>query len=225
MSCLVLFQENVLNTITPVIGIPMERTVSDIAFLRFWEIARMSAVPLIQLPYGRADVNRNRIAQTFLNYPDFTHLIMLDLDHIHPLDVVERLIRFANQCDVVGGLNFQRGFPYEACAYVKIDGEYHSIAKWEGGLIKVDAIGFGCVCIARHVLEVIPPPWFETIYTPELNFPGDDMYFSQRCAAYGFDIYCDTTLTSPHIATHTIDYDFYLKTLEGVEIMEVKNDK
>lgn len=212
--------------VRPLIGIPMERTVTDIAFLRFWEIARESNIPLIQLPYGRCDVNRNRIAR-FLMSTDYTHVIMLDLDHIHPIDIAERLLRW--QVDdpkklVVGGLNFMRAKPYEACAYLKVpyDNELHSIVRWDEGIAKVDAIGFGCISFSREVFDIIPDPWFRTIYTSPNDFPGEDMYFSEQCHKYGVDIWCDTSTTSPHIGVDLVDQEFFhtYLTENPVEIVE-----
>lgn len=200
--------------IKPIVGIPMERTVSDIAFLHFWEIARMTGVPLIQLPYGRGDVNRNRLARVLMQEPEYTHLVMLDLDHVHPLDILDRLLRW--QVDdpsklVVGGLNFKRAKPYDACAYVRSDkGTLHPIAKWEDGLAKVDAIGFGCVSFSREVFDIIPDPWFQTIYNREYDFPGDDMFFCEQCEKYGVDVWCDTTTTSPHIGVDLVGQETYL---------------
>jgi len=200
--------------VKPLIGIPMERTVTDIAFIRFWEIAVYSGAPLIPLPYGRCDVNRNRLAR-FLMQTDYTHLVMLDVDHVHPVDIVQRLTRWQEEDLsrlVVGGLNFKRAHPYDACAYLRMsDGLLHAVANWGDGLAKVDAIGFGCVSFSRSVFDLIPDPWFQTVYDREDNFPGEDMFFSKLCEDRKIDIWCDTTTTSPHIGVNLIDQSFYKK--------------
>ena len=202
--------------IKPIIGIPMERNVSDIAFIRFWEIAASNGFPLIPLPYGRADVNRNRLARFFMQ-TDSSHLIMLDLDHIHPHDVVQKLLRWQVQDPkrlVVGGLNFKRAKPYEACAYLRMEDGLHPLVKWGEGLAEVDAIGFGCVSFAREVFNIVDDPWFRTIYDAENDFPGEDIYFSNECKRKGVSIWCDTTLTSPHIAVELVGQELHNKHLD-----------
>jgi len=189
----------------------MERAIShaDKVFFPFLAIAQQG-FPIIAISYGRTDVIRNKFALHLLN-SDATHLIMLDLDHVHPWDIVQRLMRpFIQDPDVrvVAGLNFRRGEPYDPCAYVLGDsGKYHPMAEWEQGLIKVDAVGTGTIAIDRRVFEELEPPWFAYDYSKVMddNWPGEDFYFSDKCRKAGIPIYVDTTVTSPHMIDAVVD--------------------
>ena len=195
--------------ITPAIGIPVERYMSTRAFLRFWQIAQQG-FPLLARNYSRCDIHRNDYGRSMLNHPEFSHLIMLDSDHIHPADVVQRLAQSVAQHPdklVIGGLNFRRTTPFDPCIF-KADGEgaLRQPATWGAGLLQVDILGHGCIIIAREVFERIPPPWWKYEYhgdysdsSKEYPFPSDDVGFSLLCAKHGIKLWCDTTLTSPHI--------------------------
>ncbi|RPJ24411.1 MAG: glycosyltransferase family 2 protein [Planctomycetaceae bacterium] len=151
-----------------VVGVPMERTMAhaDDVFFNFLAIAQ-NGVPFIKQNYTRTDVARNKMAMQLLQ-SDFTHLLMLDVDHIHPTDIVQRLARWVVADpgkQVIGGLNFRRGEPYEPCCFlIGPDGRYYAPAEWERGLVKVDIIGTGSILISREVFERMQPPWFYNIY-------------------------------------------------------------
>lgn len=185
------------------IGIPMERNVRDVAFMHFWEIARRG-YPLIHQPYGRTDVNRNVFGKTILEDDQFTHLAMLDLDHKHPYDIIERLARWAmmdrDKYQVVGGLAFRRSKPYYPCMFgYGPDGGLHWPVEWpKDTILKVHAIGHGAILIDRRVLERLPYPWWQYEYD-DPEWPTEDMYFSRLCRDAGIDIWCDTTIVSPHL--------------------------
>lgn len=191
------------------LGIPMERNVQDTAFVHFWHIAQRGW-PLIDLLYGRTDVNRNKIAR-FLLGTDFTHLLMLDLDHNHAANIVEAHARWVLDDPerlVVGGLHFRRGEPFEPCAFVYgPDGDLHAPATWEPGLYNVHAIGHGSLLVSRKVFEQLPPPWWAYTYdhAAEGVYPSEDMWFSFLCRQGGIKLWCDTTITSPHLITNTVD--------------------
>lgn len=195
----------------PAIGIPLERAIShaDKVFFPFLAIAQQG-FPIIAISYGRTDLIRNKMALHTLN-SDVTHLIMLDLDHVHPWDIVQRFMQHFirdPELRIVAGLNFRRGEPYDPCAYVRGDsGKYHPMAEWEKGLVKVDVAGTGSIAIDRRVFEEIEPPWFAYDYSKVLedNWPGEDFYFCDRCREAGIPIYVDTTLNSPHLIDAVVD--------------------
>lgn len=199
----------------PLIGIPMERTLAhaDKVFFNFLGIAQQG-FPFIQIGYGRTDLVRNRMALHLLS-TDFTHLVMLDADHIHPIDIVQRLMTsFIRKPDlrIVGGLNFRRGEPYDPCAFIRGDnGMYYPMAEWERGLIRVDALGTGCIAIDRRVFEQIEPPWFWNDYSRIMDdvWPGEDMGFAEKCREAGIMQYCDTTITSPHMIDGVVEESAY----------------
>lgn len=197
------------------IGIPMERTISQHAFFGFAEIL-CQGWPLARLEYTRNDIARCKFAE-FLLTSTFTHLLMLDSDHVHPPDIVPRLARwflaYPGEVQICGGLNFRRGEPYDPCAFIDPgDGSYRRMAEWGTGAIEVDALGTGSIMIAREVFEALPhetgQPWFGYDYSIE-GWPGTDMWFSSRCRKAGISLWCDTTTISPHIGDRFIDLTSY----------------
>jgi len=182
---------------------------ADDVFPNFWGIAA-NGVALLHQDYGRTDVVRNQLVRSFLQ-SNFTHLLMLDVDHIHPTNIVQRLARWVMlypEVKVVGGLNFRRGEPYEPCCFIKgDDGKFYAPAEWEPGLIEVDAIGTGSILIAREVFEQMEPPWFWVDYSGvwEDVWPGEDMGFSANCRRLGIKMFVDTTTTSPHMIDAVVD--------------------
>lgn len=188
------------------LAIPMERTLSyaDKVFIQFMQIAAQG-VALLKKPYTRTDIARNNYAMALLE-SDYTHVLMLDSDHIHPVDIVQRLARWVllrPDVQVVGGLNFRRSEPYEPCAFFLDENNgVSTIGSWGEGIIKVDALGTGSMLIAREVFETIEPPWFYNIY--DENYwsdihPGEDIGFALKCREAGIGQWVDTTTTSPHV--------------------------
>jgi glycosyltransferase involved in cell wall biosynthesis len=202
--------------VRPIIGVPLERTVpyADETFWAFIAIAQQG-YPFIQLPYTRVDVARNKFAMHVLN-SDFTHLVMLDLDHDHRHDVVKRLVRRVEQDRkrlVVSGLNFRRGQPYEPIAFVVQDGETYSVADWEpNAIMSVDMIGCSTCIVAREVFEQLPgPPWFWNDYRGAAidNWPGEDITFSGLCRQHGIELWVDAGISSDHLIDGRVNEAVY----------------
>jgi len=197
------------------VGVPLERSMSftERTFYNFWAIAQQG-VPIIQMPYGRVDVTRNKLAISLLQ-SNFTHLLMLDIDHQHPRDIVQRLARWIitkPEIKVVGGLNFRRSEPFDpCCGFWGNDGRYYPPAEWGEGLIKVDLLGTGSILIDREVFEIIPPPWFYFDYSKVWadDWISEDVKFSMLCNEHNIDLYVDTTTTSPHITTGLVDEETF----------------
>jgi hypothetical protein len=192
-----------------VVGVPLERTVPSQVFASFWAIAQRGW-PLIDSGYGRTDVNRNTFAQTLLD-SDGTHLLMLDLDHLHAPDVVERHARWAldrPDCQVIGGMHYRRGEPFDPCAFAYgADGSLYPLADWpRGGLIEVHALGHGSLLVHRSVFEQLAPPWWGYDYgrASEGVYPTEDMYFCYLCREAGIRLWVDTSISSPHLMTTVV---------------------
>lgn len=202
-----------------VVGIPQERAMghADDVFYNFWAIAQQG-LPIIKIPYGRIDVTRNKMAIALLR-TNYTHLLMLDVDHKHPADIVQRLAGWVivnPTIQVVGGLNFRRGSPFDPCCFLRgADGYLYPPVDWAEGLIKVDVIGTGSLLIAREVFELIEPPWFFNDYRQvwKDEWPGEDIAFSDLCTKHGIDLWVDTTTTSPHMIDAWIDENTYFEHL------------
>jgi len=199
------------------VGIPVERTIPTAAFWGFLQIVQQGYA-FTCLPYMRCDVARNQIVKEFLSPANsvFTHLLMLDMDHVHPPDIVERLARHVEQDPsklVIGGLNFKRTAPFEPCFFLRAgDGQYFTLTDWRPGLLKVDILGTGSILIAREVFSRIKPPWFSYSYKADMSldnwpeaWPGVDVTFSKFCTVAGIDMWVDTTTTSPHITESLVE--------------------
>jgi hypothetical protein len=221
------------------LAVPMERTIGQLPFFGFIQIFNQGW-PLARLEYTRNDIARCQFAE-FLLKGNYTHLLMLDSDHVHPPDVVQRIARwfraYPDEVRVCGGLNFRRGAPFDPCAFVDPDGKgYRRMAQWydptaEGdfpGAIEVDALGSGSLMIAKTVLEemvakglagVPGKPFFGYNYQKD-GWPGTDMWFSELCHAAGITLWCDTTTVSPHVGDRLIDEATYRAWLRehGVDI-------
>jgi hypothetical protein len=187
-----------VTDIKPLVGIPCERTgtVNSETFAAFMRIARQGW-DQVWTDYGRIDVTRCRMAQELLK-SDHTHLIMLDADHIHPPDVVHKLLRWAvkdrDTYQIVGGLNYRRGEPYEALAFLRDEKTrvYFTFEDWpDNSIMRVAALGTGCIMIDRRVFETVPAPWFGYSYPQQytddgsFGWPTDDTYFAQKCEVAG----------------------------------------
>ncbi len=208
-----------------------ERSISyaDDVMDNLWQIAMQGVQPLF-INYSRTDLARNKAAEKLLA-SNFTHLIMLDIDHKHPIDIVQKLARWflidkfnseneKRNIQVVGGLNFRRSYPHDPCCHlISKDGAIYAPAKWDAGLIQVDDIGTGSIMIAREVFETIQPPWFFNIYDKTWAdvWPGEDIGFSHKCREYGIKLHVDTTLTSPHIITREIGEADFRAAIEKQE--------
>jgi hypothetical protein len=208
-----------------VVAVPMERTVMQLAFFGFMEISQRGW-PLAKLEYTRNDIARHKFCEFLMSHPEYTHLLMLDSDHVHPPDIVHRLARwcvaYPQEVEVIGGLNFRRGEPYDPCAFVDPgDGHFHRLAEWPQGAVNVSVLGSGSILIAKSALERIPLPWWDYQYPDHNGWPGTDMTFSNRCREEGVKLWCDTTTTSPHIGDRLIGYEDYRRYLaaHGAEMM------
>lgn len=202
--------------INVLVAIPLERQIPSESFPALWQIA-MQGYPLLSRPYSRTDVNRNEFAATLLEHPEFTHLAMFDLDQIHPPDAVERMARWVmadREKLVIGGLHFRRGAPFDPLVFMRDDGgSYHAIAEWDEGLFAAHAIGHGTLLVHRSVFERIPRPWWAYAYPNGTWQTSEDIWFCQRCWEAGIPIWVDTTLSSPHLISSTVDLDSHQRWL------------
>lgn len=169
----------------------------------------------IRLPYSRTDLARNMVAGHFMADQRFTHLLMLDCDHRHPSDIVERLSARVVEDPgrlVVSALVFRRGVPFDPCAYIAHGDNVYVPEVWDpGSLLRVDMVGTAALLISRQVFERIPRPWFAFDYShvADNQWPGEDIWFSRRCMEQGIDIWVDTGVTSPHLMDSYINEDTF----------------
>jgi hypothetical protein len=207
--------------IKPLLGILTERTMPGETFHAFCKIVGQGWDLVIQPPL-RTDLARHRMAEELLR-GDHTHLIMLDCDHNHPADIVQRLCRWVDDDatrEVVAGLTFRRCEPHDPLCFIRNGDNWYAPTEWPTGLWQVNAVGTGAICIARTVFERIPQPWFYYDYSNVEHdaWPTEDLAFCARCTDANIKIWVDTTTVSPHMGMAWIDekaFRDYLKKETG----------
>lgn len=156
----------------------------------------------------------NGIAREFLSHKHLEWLFLTNDDNICPQDSIPRLLD--REVDVVSGLYFARQAPFEPIAFDRWTWEArtggtkltrwwhrHLMKRGETGLLKVAAVGDGCLLIRRHVLETLLDPWWE--YGETFTDVCDhDVRFSRKVVEAGFELYCDLDIVVDHIATFNV---------------------
>jgi len=195
----------------------LERSVGEIAVQSALDVAAEAGrhgYMRLNIPYCRTDIARNELVNGFMKKatdPRDT-LVMLDNDHIHPVDVIARLV--AHDKPVVGGLAFRRGEPYFPCAFVRDqNGALRILQEYPKGLLEVTLTGTGAIAIQRQVFDRLseagyPWPFFRYIYKAgDPVLPSEDIYFGESCEAAEISHWLDTETVSPHITSALIDED------------------
>ena len=138
--------------------------------------------------------------QAILN--NCTHVLLVDDDMAIKPDALKKLL--AHDKDIVSGLYLSHAFPHQPLAF---DGftdkgliRYLSLNKGMGGLVKVEATGFGCVLIKTDVLKRMERPW---VRLGELNPEQwcDDIGFYWRLhkECPDVEVFVDTDVRVGHI--------------------------
>ena len=194
-------------------AVPMERAIVGECVVALMNVAQRAGelgFHRITINYARTDLARNNIAVAFLQLatdPDDT-LVMLDNDHQHPADIIERLV--AVDAPVVGALAFRRGEPYDPCFYAREpDGSLHAIVPDGPGLYECDAIGHAAIAIKRDVFDALGPqtfPWWRYEYEAGTTYmPSEDLWFCKALNAANVPIHCDASIVTPHLNIGWID--------------------
>lgn len=207
----------------------MERSIQEHAVDAMLDVATFAGhkgYVRLSIGYTRVDVARNTAVAMFqepkpakmrANSPD-DYLVMLDGDHCHPYNILDGLTR--HDLPVVGALAFRRAEPYDPLIFREdANGKLKRIDHWTGGLMQVEAVGFGAIAIKRRVFDQLAiagyePPYFRFDY--RLNNPiwsfGEDLYFAELCKKCDIAIYCDTDIVTPHLTVREIVGDEWADT-------------
>lgn len=195
----------------------MERSIQEYAVNSLLDVAMQCGAQenyvRLKLPYTQTATARNTLIESFLENSDNPNdaLVMLDCDHIHPIDVVPRLI--ANNVGVVGALYYRRSVPHDPLMFLRgQDGQLRSIVNWTENktLIPCQMVATGAIAIRRGVFDDLKAKGFDAPYFRyEYNEKGDqiseDMYFGKVCELAGITHFCDVTLQIPHLTTATVE--------------------
>jgi hypothetical protein len=170
----------------------------------------------------RGDMARMAMGEAFLA-SDFEAILLLDLDMIHPPDLIERLR--AHDVDMVSGHYFRRHInPMRSVVSLITDDNTWPypplITIPDDGLHEIACTGFGCVLIKRPVVEAVmamlPPgsPPFSLGPMPEETNNhhgpfGSDFNFFIRARRAGYKLWLDASLESEHACNIWLNRKLY----------------
>jgi len=133
---------------------------------------------------------RNRLAEKYL---DADYILWIDTDMMFRPNSLKKLLD-CNK-DIVSGLYFSRGYPFQPLASHKVRGTnlFKPADVNKNGLIEVDAAGFGFMLIKKGVFDKIEKPWF--VYKKTL---GEDYYFCTKAKEAGFKVFVNCDVQCGH---------------------------
>ncbi len=196
-----------------------DKTINEYAFIATLAVAGRAGnlgYSYITSNCQRTDVARNKLCSAFRAIAEDPNdvLVMLDCDHAHPMDIIEKLTAYSPDHGVVGALAFRRGDPFFPCFFLRdIYGKLAIPLEWKGELMECAIVGTGAIAIRRWVLDRIAdaayPAPFLYEYSDEMfasgDFQSEDITFGLTCEKLGIPHYCDTSLITPHLITSAVD--------------------
>lgn len=147
------------------------------------------------------DVNRNRIANHFIEETDHDYILMVDSDIIPPSNVLEVLDYDEKVISPVIFSN-KDGVPYPVGMTVDENGRHTMDGRdIQGELREVDSVGTGCIFIHRDVFESLEKPYFSFTKNEEGELvKGEDMGFCDDVRDAGFDVKMAMEYFAGHLA-------------------------
>ena len=137
-----------------------------------------------------------------------THILWLDSDMMFPVDTVQRLL--AHAVPIVAGNYVTRQYPHKTVAYTQLhDWRSYVVCTGKQDLIKVAAVGMGCMLVHTDVIREMRRPRFQTTWIPETNdHMGEDFYFCQEAQKLGYDVFIDDQLSTDlqHLGTVSFNH-------------------
>ena len=152
---------------------------------------------------------RNHLVQRSLDEGS-EWIAFVDDDMNFPSDLLKRLL--AHEVDIVGAPYLRRAGEHSPLAFSgrNEDGLYDPIDLTElpgEGLLKVYAMGAGCMLIRSEVFRAISsePNWFEhgRVHGRDWN-AAEDIIFCEKANEAGFDIYVDLGTPVGHMAPSAV---------------------
>jgi len=172
----------------------------------------------------------NRCFQEALRYADWDRLLMLETDMILHQRIVARAR--THRADITTGIYFMRRYPPTPVLWKAVSPDGRAINMTHLDMAELleapegehefqGAAGTGILSIARHVLELMPRPWFGV--SPEAEREGHrgghDLYFFAQAHRLGFSVAVDNSplFAAGHIGSHQIDLGNYLAEMKARE--------
>jgi len=187
-----------------------ERTHYDVVVERFGQQCAFYARPGFQRlshPYARTDSARNQFTRTFMECSarDDDVMVMLDGDHLHPVDIVLQLAQ--QPYDVIGAAYRMRHPPHNLAVFVGDEAGKMSTptAIKEHGVARVARVGTGAIAIRRRAFRKLVAageqwPFFRYEYPEGMEYsPTEDMYFSELCDRHDIGVHVDTRIWTDHL--------------------------
>jgi hypothetical protein len=183
------------------ICVPSNRDWSAHTSMSLIELAILStangiSVKPVSLSCSLISMSRNmHVRQVLAFEPPATHILWVDSDMKFPPDALVRLL--AHDKDIVGSFYNKRVPPYETVGHLI---GYPDISA--GGLYAADVMPAGFALVKRRVYETMQSPWYYESYDKTLapahdpdGTIGEDIGFSKKAIAAGFEMWCDSDLT------------------------------
>jgi hypothetical protein len=146
---------------------------------------------------------------------DSTHILWLDSDMMFPPDTVQRLL--AHAVPIVAGNYVTRQYPHKTVAYKQLhDWRSYVVNTGHQDLIKVAAVGMGCMLVHTDVIRAMHRPRFQTTWIAETNdHMGEDFYFCQEAQKLGYDVWIDDQLSMDlqHLGTVSFNHSMVKRGL------------
>jgi hypothetical protein len=164
---------------------------------------------------GPIDTVRNDLVLLAL-MNECTHIWMADTDQVYPQDVLMRMLE--HDKDIIAAKVHRRRPPYDPILYRGTLDNFTNVPdeEWsKGGLIEVDATGFGSVLIKMTVFESIERPWFVFDLHNHQEPVGEDIGFYVKARKEGFRVWVDCSIKIGHLATMVITEESYLAFKQG----------
>lgn len=193
------------------IGIPNNRETLPVFFVKslfglFAETKKLYDVEILMYGTTYVGAMRNFLCQYAINNK-FDYIFMTDADEIYPKESIIKLM--SHNLDIVSGFYQRRKKPYSAVQFqkdIEINAEQLNnpagALKMKTGLQEAGALGMGGVLMKTETLSKLPQPLFSEIYKSNVEWMGEDMFFSQLCRDNNVKMWCDTDLIFPHEATN-----------------------
>ena len=174
--------------------------------------------------FTRGDVTRMSLCDEFMEHKEYDAILLLDLDMVHPNDLLERLR--SHDVDMVTAHYWKRKTPMESIIGIGDKWPYLPLKEPfpTEGLMDVSTTGFGAVLIKREVIQgvsgVIPKGEHPMAIGPVPELAngeiamGSDMRFFFYARQLGYRLWLDCGVESLHACNIWLSRWLYNKIRE-----------
>lgn len=181
------------------IAMPVAKYIETDCFLSIFNMDKPDNIEITMSCFDgySVDINRNYLVKEAREQMA-DYIFWVDSDIVLPRDALTKLLE--DDLDIVGGVYATKHLTEKRTTVllrsIENDGyykcSYEEIADYD--LIKIDAIGFGCVLTKIEVFDKVEMPFF--VYT---SFYGEDIDFCRKAINAGYSIHADTRVLCGHL--------------------------